>query len=121
MSAGVAVVVGLLGGVGALARLLVDGAISARAATPFPIGILVVNLSGAFLLGVLVGATGDADVQRLIGGGLLGAYTTFSTWMLQTQRLAEQGHRGLAALNLGASLVLGLAAVWFGREIGLAL
>ena len=58
------------------------------------------------------------DALRLAGTGLLGAYTTFSTWMLESQRLAEDGQlrRGLA--NLLVSLVLGVAVAWAGREIG---
>ena len=121
MSAGVVLAVGVLGGLGALARYLLDGALSRRFPTSFPLGILAVNLSGALLLGVLAGATVDGDADTLLAGGLLGAYTTFSTWMLQSQRIAEEGAPGLAALNLVSSVLLGLLAVWVGRELGAAL
>jgi len=121
MSAPVVLAVGALGGLGALARYLLDGAIGRRLPTTFPLGILAVNLSGALLLGVLAGAAVHGDAYRLLAGGLLGAYTTFSTWMLQTQRLGEDGAPALAALNLVASLVLGLLAVWVGRMLGAAL
>jgi CrcB protein len=116
--------VGLLGGAGALARFLVDSAITARArpaagrGRPFPLGILAVNLSGAFLLGVVVGAATAGDRYTLIATGLLGSYTTFSTWVFDSHRLARDGRRGAAALNLAASLALGLLAVWLGRELG---
>jgi len=120
MSAALWVGAGILGGAGALARFALDGAITRRGSGPFPLGILVVNLSGTFLLGVLAGAALGEDADRLLAGGLLGAYTTFSTWMLDTRLLATAGRRDLAALNLVASLVLGLAAIWLGRRLGLA-
>jgi CrcB protein len=121
MSAVVVLGVGVLGGLGAVARLLLDGAISRRSRSAFAWGILAVNLSGTLALGVLVGAAVHGDAQRLLAGGLLGAYTTFSTWMLQSRRIAEEGRPGLAALNLVAGLALGIAAVWLGRELGAAL
>lgn len=112
--------VGLLGGVGAVARFLLDGAITRRTRGSFPWGIVAVNLSGTFALGLLVGVTVDGDARLVVGGGLLGAYTTFSTWMFDSNRLREEGRPALAALNLAASLVLGLAAVWLGRRVGMA-
>ena len=117
MSLGLALGVGLLGGIGAVSRFLVDSAVSARVGR-FPFGTLVVNLSGAFLLGVLVGAALSPDAQRLAGTGALGAYTTFSTWALESERLAEDGRSRLAALNFVVSLVLGVGLVWLGRELG---
>ncbi len=110
--------IGLLGGAGAVARYLVDTVAGPRTRRGFPRGILVVNLSGALLLGVLLGASVQGDAQRLLAGGLLGAYTTFSTWMFDSHRLATGGRRGQAALNLLAGLALGLLAVWLGRELG---
>ena len=109
--------VGLLGGIGAVGRFLVDGAVSARVGR-FPFGTLVVNLSGAFLLGVLVGAALSSDALRLAGTGLIGAYTTFSTWALESQRLGEDGDLRLGALNFLVSLVLGVGVAWLGRELG---
>jgi fluoride exporter len=110
--------VGLVGAVGALARFLLDGAVARRLGRGFPYGTLAVNLSGAFALGVLVGATLEGDAYELAGTGLLGAYTTFSTWMLESHRLAEEGEVALAARNVAASLVLGLAAAYAGRRLG---
>ena len=120
MSAPLLLIVGLLGGAAACARFAVDAAITARATRgrPFPLGILAVNLSGAFLLGVVVGAPLHGDCLTLVATGLLGSYTTFSTWVLDSHRLARDGRRAEAALNLAASLALGLLAVWLGREIG---
>lgn len=127
MSAGMLLAIGLLGGAGSLARFVLDRAIGERAerratARPaFPFGTLAVNLSGALLLGVLVGAAAGDDALRLLGAGLLGAYTTFSTWMLETERLVDGGRRRAAAANIAGSLALGLLAVWLGRELGRAL
>jgi fluoride exporter len=107
--------IGLLGGVGAVARFLLDGAVTARAGSGFPWGTLAVNLSGAFALGLLVGVADDT--YRLLGTGLLGAYTTFSTWMLESHRLGEDGRLRVGALNFALSLAAGIAAVWLGRHL----
>lgn len=109
--------VGVAGAIGAAARFLVDGAVASRAVADFPLGTLTVNLSGAFAIGILAGAAVDDDVYRLLATGLLGGYTTFSTWMFESQRLAEDGELGLGALNLVAPLVLGVIAVWLGRML----
>lgn len=110
--------VGALGGVGALARFLLDGAVAERAPGEFPAGTFVVNVSGAFLLGLLVGATLRGDVLVAAATGLLGSYTTFSTWMLESHRLAEEGEDGMAVANLALSLGVGLGAVALGRQLG---
>jgi fluoride exporter len=113
--------VGLLGGVGAVARFEIDALVSARARGGFPLGILVVNLTGAFALGLLVGLEVAGDALLLAGTAVLGAYTTFSTWMADTHRLAREGRRGAAAANLVLGLGLGLAAAAGGRWVGGAL
>ena len=117
MSPLVVIAVGLLGGLGATARFLLDGAVSGRVGRSFPWGTLAVNLTGAFALGVLAGATLSEDAYRIAGVGLLGAYTTFSTWMLETHRLAEDGRWRPAILNVVGSLAVGLAAAWLGRQL----
>jgi fluoride exporter len=80
-----------------------------------------VNLTGAFALGVLAGATISDDAYRIAGVGLLGAYTTFSTWMLESHRLAEDGRLRLGILNMLASLAAGVAVAWLGQQVGGAL
>jgi CrcB protein len=110
-----------LGGAGAIGRFLLDGAVAARAGRAFPWGTLAVNLTGAFLLGLLTGVALSGDALRLLGTGLLGAYTTFSTWALESHRAAEDGRFRTALLNVGISLVLGLLIAWAGREVGEAL
>ncbi len=121
MSLAVLAGIGLLGGLGATARHLLDELVSEHAPGVFPLGILMVNLLGAFVIGVLTGAAVGGDAGRLLATGLLGGFTTFSTWMLDSRRLAENRHRPAFWLNLGASLVLGLLAVWLGRHVGQAL
>jgi CrcB protein len=120
MSASLWLAVGILGGLGAVGRFLVDRAVMRRLGGAFPTGILAVNLSGAFLLGLLIAVTTDADTRLLLGAGLLGAYTTFSTWVHDSHRLAAEGRRGRAVANIAVSLVFGLAAVWLGRTAGSA-
>ena len=121
MSAPILLGIALLGGVGAVGRFLLDGAVSARTGRRFPYGTLAVNLSGAFVLGLLTGAALGGDGLRLLGTGLLGAYTTFSTWALEAHRQAEDGRGRGAWANLGVSLVLGLAFAWAGHRLGGAL
>ncbi len=108
----------LLGGVGAVARFLVDRSISARLGRLFPYGTLVVNLSGAVLLGLVTGLALSSNASLLAGTATVGAYTTFSTWMFETQRLAEDRQvLGLLA-NVLVSLAAGVAAAAAGRWLG---
>lgn len=118
MSAALIVAVGAIGGAGAVARLLLDGAISERVATPFPVGTLAVNLLGSLILGIVVGAGIGGDGARLVATGLLGSFTTFSTWMLESHRLAEDGEDGVVGANLAVSLLAGVALIWVGTELG---
>jgi fluoride exporter len=112
------IAIGLLGGIGALLRFFVDGLVAARAAGDFPLGTFLVNLSGAMVLGLLVGLELAGDRLVLAGTATIGSYTTFSTWMLESQRLVEDGEFVIAAGNLLLSLFVGLGAVAFGRFIG---
>jgi len=107
-----------LGGCGTILRFLVDATVSERSDRDFPYGTLLVNLSGSALLGVTVGPGLRGSDATLIGAATIGAYTTFSTWMLETQRLAEEGNSTGAAANLLVSLTLGLLAAGAGRAIG---
>ncbi len=108
----------VLGGAGAIGRFALDAAIAGRFGGPFPFGTLAVNLSGAFALGLLDGLGVTDTATTLIGTAMLGSFTTFSTWVLETQRLAEDGETASAWLNLGVSLFAGLAAVVLGHLVG---
>lgn len=110
--------VALVGGAGALARALVELWVSHHERGPFPTGVLVVNVTGAVALGLVTGLGLHGDALVLAGAATLGAYTTFSTWMLDSERLALQGRHRLATLNVAVGLGLGLAAVTLGRLIG---
>ena len=110
--------VAFLGGCGALARFGLTLLVADRLHPHLPVGTLAVNVSGAFLLGLLAGASVEGDARLLFGAGLLGAYTTFSTWMVETQRIGEAGRRRIAVANVVLGIALGLAAVALGRWIG---
>lgn len=109
--------VGVLGGLGALARFLLDGIVSGAASSRFPLGTLAVNLSGTLALGVLVGAALHGNAYLLAGTATIGSYTTFSTWMLESHRSGEDGHAAVLFANVALSLTLGLAAAELGRTI----
>lgn len=111
----------LIGGLGAVTRFIVDRAVARRTARPFPFGTLAVNISGAVLLGLITGVALPHEVALLAGTAFVGAYTTFSTWMFETQRLAEERQIWTALANLGVSVVLGIAAAATGLAIAGAL
>src|SRR5947209_17257584 len=100
----------LAGGLGAVLRFLVDGAVGRRVARSFPFGTLAVNISGAALLGLLGALALNRYAALLAGTAFVGSYTTFSTWMLETQRLSEERQTRNADAKIAASIVLGTAA-----------
>jgi len=101
--------IAVFGALGAVARFRVDSAVSARFPSDFPVGTLVVNLTGAFALGVLLGA------------GFMGGYTTFSTWMVESERLGENGDVAGLLRNLWLSMLLGFAVAAAGWYLGQAI
>jgi CrcB protein len=114
---------GLGGFAGSISRYLVDGFVTDRTAGGFPWGTLAVNATGSFLLGVLFAMTTErailpAEVRGPIMIGFIGAYTTFSTYMLESWRLIETGSWAPAIANLGGSILIGLLAVAAGLTIG---
>jgi CrcB protein len=121
MSIWVWIGVALLSGTAALARFLLVALLSARTAGTFPLGTFVVNISGSLLLGLVTGLAVEGDALVLIGSATLGSYTTFSTWMLESERLAEDGELPVAAFNILLSLIVGVGAVALGRVIGVHL
>ncbi|WP_061781906.1 fluoride efflux transporter CrcB [Microbacterium hominis] len=108
------------GGLGAGARYLMDAAVMRGRSGAFPVGILLVNVLGSFLLGLLTGlGTSVAPVwMSILGVGVLGGFTTFSTVSTETALLAERGRRDWAWINLLGTLVLSLAAAALGLLLG---
>jgi fluoride exporter len=116
---GMGVGIAVAGALGALARFGLDGLITRKAGGGFPWGTLVVNVTGAFLLGFLITLLTERFqvqpwVRQSLTVGFLGAYTTFSTLSFDTYRLFEQGDVWLAVANGLGSLAAGLVAVALG-------
>ncbi|MFE0729846.1 fluoride efflux transporter CrcB [Streptomyces antibioticus] len=111
--------------VGAPLRYLTDRTVQARHDTVFPWGTFTVNVVGCLTLGLITGAVAaggvSSDVQLLIGTGLCGALTTYSTLSYETLRLAEQGARFFAAANAVAGIVAGLGAAFTGAAFAEAI
>jgi fluoride exporter len=103
--------VGLAGAVGAPLRYVVDVLVSERSAGAFPLGTMVVNISGAFVLGLITGLAMYHGLPKssgeILGTGFIGAYTTFSTFSLETMQLLEDGELQQALTNVAVSLVAG--------------
>jgi fluoride exporter len=118
--------IGAAGAVGALARYHLQGFVHRFYGGPFPLGTFVVNISGCFVLGLLFSAlterfTVSGDLRAALTVGLLGAYTTFSTFALETVGLGEAEKLGVAVLNVVLSVVVGLVAVRIGIGLGRSL
>ena len=109
----------LAGGVGAVLRYLLDLGVARLVGRRFPWGILAVNLTGSFALGLVVTALPDAAF--VLGAGLLGGYTTFSTAMLDAVALWRDGERSAAVFDAVGMLLLGLLAAGLGLALGSAL
>ena len=99
---------------GSVARYLVGKTIQGRLGTAFPWGTFTVNVSGSFLLGLIVGLVThhglSADVKTVLGVGMMGGYTTFSTWGVETMGLVEEAALVPATLNAVGSVVAGMLA-----------
>lgn len=115
----------LAGGVGAVARLLVDTLVTRGVPRRFPWGILLVNLVGSFVLGFVTGLAQSsllpAPWLAVIGAGLLGGFTTFSTAMVDTVGLVAEREWGAALANAVGTLALTIAAAAAGIALGGAL
>lgn len=118
MSPAAWVAVGLVGGAAAAARFLIDSAFASRSDHPFPLGVLAINLAGTLALGLVAGAALSGQALVIVAGGAIGSFTTFSTWVLDSHRLAEAGHTNLVWLNVVLSLVAGFAAIALGHWLG---
>lgn len=103
-----------LGGVGAIVRTALGGAIDRRKRTGFPLGTFVVNVSGSFAGGLLLGADLSQHAHLLVATALVGAYTTYSTWITDSERFARTGHGDIALANVFGSLLIGFGAALLG-------
>jgi CrcB protein len=107
--------------VGAPLRYLTDRAVQTRHDSVFPWGTFAVNLAGCLVLGLLTGAVAagaaDPHLQLLLGTGLCGALTTYSTFSYETLRLTETGAGLYAAANVVGSVAAGLGAAWAGVSL----
>jgi CrcB protein len=114
--------------IGGMGRYWFAQVVARRLGEAFPWGTLVVNVSGAFVIGFVDGLVApggamvvNAPARLFIMAGLCGGYTTFSAFSLQTLDLAREGHWRRAGGNVGASVAACLAAVWLGRAAAVAL
>lgn len=114
--------VAVAGGLGAVARLVLDGVTRSLVRVNFPLGTTVINVTGSFLLGLVTGlalANGlPAEWRAILGTGFLGGYTTFSTASYETVRLAQQRRYRAALFNGVGMLLLALAAAGLGLWLG---
>ena len=122
MTALLVLAVAAAGGLGAVARLVVDGALRSWLRIGYPIGTTIINVTGSFLLGLVTGlalAHGlPPEWRAVLGTGFLGGYTTFSTASYETVRLAQQRRYRAALVNGVGMLVLALAAAGLGLWLG---
>ena len=110
------------GGVGALMRYIAGMTIAARIGGRFPLGTLVINVTGSFLIGILMPLLTERfqphpNWRLLLVVGVLGGYTTFSTFEYETFRAVQDGGKWIGLVNVVASVVLGYVAVWIGSAI----
>lgn len=107
-----------LGGCGAVLRTGIGATIDGHKRTSFPLGTFTVNMSGSFLVGLVYGADVVGDAALLIATGLIGAYTTYSTWIGDSEKLIRKGDAQTAVLNLLGTILLGLGAALLGKVVG---
>ncbi|MBP0131477.1 MAG: fluoride efflux transporter CrcB [Nitrospira sp.] len=121
------VLIGAGGFLGSILRYLMSGfAQSLSQSTVFPYGTLAVNMLGCLCIGFLSrlctsSALIGADTQAFLVVGILGGFTTFSAFGNETMNLIREGEAALALLNVGAQVLLGLGAVWFGYTLAAAI
>lgn len=116
----------LAGGVGAALRLVVDGSVKTRVKTALPVGTLLINVSGSLVLGFVtelaLGGIPDESWRLIIGTGLCGGFTTFSTASFETVRLVQERRYALASVNaigmLVAAVAAGLGGILLARLVG---
>lgn len=122
MTALVFIALALAGGIGASARMLLDGLIRSRVSGPAPWGTIAINVGGSLALGLLTGLASaqilPEEWHRIIGTGFLGGYTTFSTASFETIRLVQERKWALSLFNGLGTLVMATAAAGLGLWVG---
>jgi CrcB protein len=113
---------------GGVARYWLSGFTAQHIGETFPVGTLIVNVTGSFIIGFFAALTGPdgrvfvgTDARQFVMTGICGGYTTFSSFSLQTLNLARDGEMALAGANAALSLILCLVAVWLGHIAATAL
>jgi len=118
-----ALLVGLGAAFGAISRYLLDQAVTRNRASAFPAGTWIINITGSFVLGLLTGLAAhhglSPQVGTVVGTGVCGGYTTFSTFSYESLRLTEDGTGLVAVGNVVGSLAAGLGAAALGLGIAL--
>ena len=125
MNPGIFAALCIAGGAGAALRFVIDGLIRSRVKSVFPWGTAVINVSGSLLLGVLTGLTLSAVLAPpwvlVLGTGLMGGYTTFSTASIETMRLVQEREYVMAFSNgfvvLIATVAVGFGGLWLGSVL----
>jgi len=122
LNSGVYVFIALGGALGALGRYILSNIIHSRTGPGFPAGTFIVNILGCFLLGLVFilsteKLTISANMRTFLSIGFLGAFTTFSTFSLETLSLIKGGEIKTALFNVLGSLIIGLLAVWLGTIV----
>ncbi|GAB3042243.1 fluoride efflux transporter CrcB [Parafrigoribacterium mesophilum] len=115
----------IAGGVGAALRLLLNASVHRRIASTYPVAMSAINISGSFVLGLVIGLAGGRVLPEswtvVIGVGLVGGFTAFSTTSLQTVRLLQTHHTALALLNsfgmLAAAVLVAAVGLWLGAVL----
>lgn len=106
------------GFLGAVARHAVQSFISAHWSTKLPLGTLIVNVTGSFLLGWVISSSIQEPAALFLGTGFMGAFTTFSTVKLENIKLFKLGERKTAILYIGLTYLLGIGSAWIGFLVG---
>lgn len=125
MSVAVVLALGVAGGMGSVARFMLDGVIRSRTRGPVPVATITINISGSLLLGLVAGLVLASALPPawtlIVGTGFLGGYTTFSTASMETARLVQAGHVRAALISGAGTAVASLAAAGLGLWIGVLL
>lgn len=111
------------GAIGSVLRALLSMFVARSSAIPFPLGTFIVNVAGCLVFGLIVGAAGarapiGAAARAFLLVGLLGGFTTFSTFAFESVALLEDGRAGGALINVAGQTIFGLAAMWLGARVG---